>query len=354
MPSNEFSGPVRNVSGQIINPNDWNTICDLSYWDKTLNCSSYWKPCNPANDLAERRPLQRGPTSSYLPNIIEVMIAMAAPSYDAADMNGTYSRRSPRASFRSRLEGWNIICSAGNCIGPHDDCLSHMHNNIHDWVGGQMDDVPAAVNDPVFNLHHCNVDRILESWMQSFIGNKANVSSDSELLPAYVPTFGGHPGHNRGDYMAPFFPVICITPGEQYRVAEEWGYVYDELVPAQIQDSEISDCPKYSDCSDTSYVCPICDANSTCLDCTNNTTFPFPIHTCPAPNTIPEIGGLNTESSGASQSVDTLGLGLGLGLPLILSVALIIALLVILLYTVFKKSSNSNHDPSLIEMTVES
>ena len=163
IPSNGFDPPATNVSGVFINPIEWNTICDLSYWQPNLNtCTPYWRPCNPANDLAAARPLQRGRANflipnGYLPNRVEVMMAIAAPSYDAADVDGQYLIDDPRTSFRSRLEGWNRICSAGNCVGQHYE--SHMHNVVHLWVGGQMSCVPAAVNDPVFNLHHCNVDQ---------------------------------------------------------------------------------------------------------------------------------------------------------------------------------------------------
>ena len=264
IPSNSYSS-LENVSGQIINTDNWNTVCDLAYQSSHLNCSELWRLCNPENDLAARRPLQRGGGSTYLPNSIEVKIAIAAPSYDAANAQGQYFLDSPRQSFRSRLEGWNIICSAVKCTGPQYKLKHHMHNNVHDWMGGQMDVVPAAVNDPMFNMHHCNVDRILESWMQRF----ANGSPNPMLLPAYVPVSGGHLGHNRDDYMVPFFPLI--TAGDQYRVAENWGYTYDELIVADIQDINIPDCSSVTAIGS----CPICDANSTCIDCTNET--------CPGP-----------------------------------------------------------------------
>ena len=253
VPANSFGPPV-DVQGKVINSNNWNTICDFSYWKPDLTCSQSWSLCNPENDLGDKRPLQRGDGSTYLPNIVEVMIAIAAPSYDAADEQGMYFTNGPRKRFRSRLEGWNAICSAVNCTGPPGSAV-HMHNDVHVWVGGQMDDVPAAVNDPIFNLHHCNVDRILESWIQRF----AQGNSSQELLPAYVPVSGGHPGHNRDDFMVPFFPLI--TAGDQYRVAEEWGYRYDELISADIQDYQI---PNYNDVT-TDNICSICDANSTCI-----------------------------------------------------------------------------------------
>ena len=86
-----------------------------------------------------------------------------------------------------------------------------------------MDVIPAAINDPMFNMHHCNVDQILQSWIQMF----ANGSSNPMLLLAYVPSSGGHPGHNRGDYMVPFFPLI--TARDQYHVAENWGCTYEYI-----------------------------------------------------------------------------------------------------------------------------
>ena len=186
-------------------------------------------------------------------------------------------------SFRSRLEGWNIIkfCSAVMCVGPKDPKnTDHMHNNVHDWMGGQMDVPPAAVNDPMFNLHHCNVDRILESWMQRYVGT----SSDPTLLPTYVPVRGGHPGHSRDDYMVPFLPLI--TAGGQYRVVEEWGYTYDELIQANIPDDTIPNCSNVT----PSGSCPICDANGTCIDCNTNGTCihcnPSIAQTCPTPMVV--------------------------------------------------------------------
>ena len=326
VPSNS-TGPRVNVSGDIINPEKWNTICDITYQQPGADCQTAWKPCNPANDLAEKRPLQRGGRSAYLPNAVEVMIAIAAPSYDAADDRGQYFINDSRTSFRSRLEGWNMICSAVNCIGYNsnssDTQNDHMHNVVHDWVGGQMDYVPAAVNDPVFNLHHCNVDRILESWMQRF----ANGKNSPTLLPAYVPVCGGHPGHNRKDFLVPFFPLI--TAGQQYRVAEEWGYVYDELVKANIADSDIPNCFDIL-AEDT---CPICNANGVCIDCTDQS--------CPLPTS--QMGPLTPDSTGDDDlNYTELALGLGLGIPLAISIIIIFILLIIAL----KRKSKSRKKDS--------
>ncbi len=326
VPSNGFNAPQQyiNVTGDIFN--EWYSICDLSFQQPNLNvCTPYWKPCNPANDLAAARPLQRGGGSGYLPNRVEVMIAIAAPSYDAANADGDFLLNDPRTSFRSRLEGWNRICSAANCVGVRDPSQSHVHNVVHLWVGGQMSCVPAAVNDPLFNIHHCNVDRILESWMRRFTGEIDILNS--ELLPAYTPVSGGHPGHNREDYIVPFFPLI--KAGRQYAAAAEWGYTYDNLVAALIEDNTIADC------NEEPLDCPICDANATCIgNCTLD-------QACPVPIIGPNQEGL-VVSDNPFLGIG-LGLGLGLGIPLLLAfIAIVIMALII--KSKSKKESKTGND----------
>lgn len=63
--------------------------------------------------------------------------------YDAPPYNSFSS------GFRNFLEGWE---------GP-----ARIHNNVHVWVGGDMTD-STSPNDPIFYLHHCNVDRIWQAW----------------------------------------------------------------------------------------------------------------------------------------------------------------------------------------------
>ncbi|KAK6337080.1 hypothetical protein TWF718_009866 [Orbilia javanica] len=44
--------------------------------------------------------------------------------------------------------------------------LEGIHNNLHNWSGGDghMADVPVAAFDPLFLLHHCNIDRLFALW----------------------------------------------------------------------------------------------------------------------------------------------------------------------------------------------
>jgi tyrosinase len=48
--------------------------------------------------------------------------------------------------------------------------LEFIHNNIHNWTGGfgtfmgHMTEVPVAGFDPIFFMHHCNIDRQFAIW----------------------------------------------------------------------------------------------------------------------------------------------------------------------------------------------
>ncbi|MGW2769776.1 tyrosinase family protein [Streptomyces sp. NPDC001275] len=62
--------------------------------------------------------------------------------------------------FRGRLEGWTPNPNPRNA-------RPWLHNQVHSWIGGDMSPA-SSPNDPVFFLHHCNVDRIWESWLERY------------------------------------------------------------------------------------------------------------------------------------------------------------------------------------------
>ena len=72
-----------------------------------------------------------------------MLAALQNATYDSAEFN------SDAPGFRNLLEGW---------IGP-----ASLHNSVHVWIGGDMQ-LATSPNDPVFYLHHCNVDRIWSAW----------------------------------------------------------------------------------------------------------------------------------------------------------------------------------------------
>jgi len=78
-----------------------------------------------------------GVNTPNLPTPTAVTDALANPTFDSPNWNRGSS------GFRNSLEG--------------------LHNTVHVWVGGSM--LPmSSPDDPVFFLHHCNVDRIWAMW----------------------------------------------------------------------------------------------------------------------------------------------------------------------------------------------
>ncbi|MFM9069373.1 MAG: tyrosinase family protein, partial [Planctomycetota bacterium] len=65
-----------------------------------------------------------------------------SPTYDANSFG-----------FRNRLESGQGMASTS------------MHNGVHNWIGGDMG-TGASPNDPVFFLHHANIDRMWHAWQK--------------------------------------------------------------------------------------------------------------------------------------------------------------------------------------------
>jgi hypothetical protein len=77
----------------------------------------------------------------------------------------------------------------------------------------------TSPNDPVFFLHHCNVDRLWWQWQIQ------------HPTAGYVPTSGGPPGHNLNDQMSPF--DAANTPASTLNI-DQLGYYYDNHPPLAV------------------------------------------------------------------------------------------------------------------------
>lgn len=76
--------------------------------------------------------------------------------------------------------------------------LETPHNTIHTSVGGSggsMSSVSTAAHDPIFWLHHCNVDRYFYNWMKRITNNFTIKLTEKEILPETLDLI-----------LVPFFP----------------------------------------------------------------------------------------------------------------------------------------------------
>ncbi|SEG08636.1 tyrosinase family protein [Nitrosomonas ureae] len=112
-------------------------------------------------------------------------------------------------SYRNFLEGW--ISTRGQ---------PELHNRIHMWVAGSMSP-GTSPNDPVFFLHHCNIDRLWALWQYRNPGQNYPL-----VVPRTSPPPGNRP-HGLNDLMPPW-----IAPPEEVRPVNvlnhrPMGYSYD-------------------------------------------------------------------------------------------------------------------------------
>lgn len=75
------------------------------------------------------------------------------------------------------------------------DALNSVHGSVHVRVGGSMSSVAYAGFDPIFYLHHANVDRLWAAWQNSHPGalppGEAALSLDPFTRPASTAMYLG-------------------------------------------------------------------------------------------------------------------------------------------------------------------
>jgi tyrosinase len=193
-----------------------------------------------------------GHLAPNLPTVEQLEVALSIPVYDVAPWN---TMLTPGSSFRNALEGWQDCVSESCdpedghypvCTGPHN-----FHNGVHLWIAGEYklaheggrdhnpdgspatdmvatpatddDDAPnlfgtmaanSSLNDPVFWLHHANIDRIWNEWMRRH-GQE------------YLPVSGGPIGHNLDDHMWPFSHIELMVTPRDVLDSTALGYRYD-------------------------------------------------------------------------------------------------------------------------------
>lgn len=60
------------------------------------------------------------------------------------------------------------------------------HNQVHEWVGGTMDNFMYSPADPLFWLHHAQVDRLWAIWQQTHSQEKPDLSGKDATLDPWT------------------------------------------------------------------------------------------------------------------------------------------------------------------------
>jgi tyrosinase len=76
----------------------------------------------------------------------------------------------------------DAILKADNYLDFTTGLEDGPHNQVHRWVGGTMDDIMWSPADPLFWLHHAQIDRIWSIWQRSHPSMGPNLSGKNAIL----------------------------------------------------------------------------------------------------------------------------------------------------------------------------
>jgi tyrosinase len=147
-----------------------------------------------SKDPALRREIGRNP-EARLPSTSRIGAAMKRTPYDTSPWNDEERGPVLGAGFRPWLE--HVV-----------------HDPVHGWVGGTME-LATSPNDPVFFLHHANVDRLWTVWQNTH-----------ESADPYLPISGG--GKYDADRPMPVYPTTPSTLVSSRRRPLEYRYDEEE------------------------------------------------------------------------------------------------------------------------------
>jgi tyrosinase len=124
-------------------------------------------------------------TPINLPTASQVQNCLLERPYYVSPWRSFQGGNITRPSFCNRLEGW---------YGE-----GAIHNSVHLWVAGAIQGSMywmSSPNDPVFFLHHANIDRLWAQWQAANPNEGYHpTGTDSEI---------GQTGHNLNDPMEPW------------------------------------------------------------------------------------------------------------------------------------------------------
>ena len=186
----------------------------LPYWD-------YDQPGTRSLPLAFRRPtLPDGSTTNPLlennrgPRVNDLNIPVALTDPQVSSLNWIRNRRyTGLSSFGGAVTGRSHFNEfPGNAPGQLEIA---PHGAVHNFVGGGMANFNRAAGDPIFWLHHSNIDRLWEVWRID-VGAGAD-STDPAFLTAISWTFRD-----------PADVTVTQTPANVLDTVNQLGYRYED------------------------------------------------------------------------------------------------------------------------------
>jgi tyrosinase len=77
---------------------------------------------------------------------------------------------------------------ANGTFNPFASSLEGVHDSGHVWVGGTMMSITTAPADPIFWMHHCEIDRIWAEWQAANPGQNPSLSGSAATMDPWSET----------------------------------------------------------------------------------------------------------------------------------------------------------------------
>ena len=145
----------------------------LLYFEKIVRAYSgdpgfmlpYWDWTDPEQQALPERFLN--PSSPLYEANRNPQINGGGPLYSGAVNWSQVARQTIFSTpFKGRGLGGQREPAPGD-MGSHGAMEANCHDLVHDSIGGLMGDPATAARDPIFWLHHANVDRLWGAWLQA-------------------------------------------------------------------------------------------------------------------------------------------------------------------------------------------
>jgi len=168
----------------------------IPYWDWTDAASSPFTAdlLGGDGDPTQARKVTTGPFAHEGPNHWTIMVKDDAGDPDYLEREFGVDPTAPAPPTGADVNTVVAMSTTydsspwtGGSAGFRASLEINLHNLVHRWVGGTMG-LMTSPNDPVFWLHHCNIDRLWAVWQRIHPG-----------ASPYLPVSGAAPGHNLMD-----------------------------------------------------------------------------------------------------------------------------------------------------------
>jgi Common central domain of tyrosinase/Polyphenol oxidase middle domain len=180
----------------------------LPYWNWTDPAQrnlpvAFRQPANSSNSLyiaPPGRPAALDAGTAFLgAGAVDYSIAFADTNFESPSGSG--------AAFGGQ------IAPPMQFDSPHSDFESQPHDVVHVALGGLMSDVDTAAEDPIFWLHHANIDRMWKRWLQQ--GNRSDPTDAIWLNTQF--SFFDEAGH-----------AVYLSGADIVETANQLNYQYDD------------------------------------------------------------------------------------------------------------------------------